>query len=160
MGDLVFEKAVELLTAKKLTITFAESCTGGLLCKSVTDVPGASAVLHGGAVTYSNDVKMKLTNVKAETIDKYTEVSRRCAVEMAEGARQLFSADIGVSATGYAGPGGGTDENPVGTVYVGVSVRGKRTAYRLYYPDKSRDEIRHLVTAFAAYITECEAARL
>ena len=158
--SFVFEKAVNLLKSKNLIVTFAESCTGGLLCKSVTDVPGASAVLHGGVVTYSNDIKINVTGVSPQTIDKYTEVSYRCAEEMAAGAARLFGADIGISATGYAGPGGGTDENPVGTVYVGVCVRGKRSSYRLYYPDKSRDEIRHAVTAFAAYMLECEAARL
>ena len=158
--SFVFEKAVNLLKFKNLTVTFAESCTGGLLCKSVTDVPGASAVLHGGVVTYSNEIKINVTGVSPETIDKYTEVSYRCAEEMAAGAARLFGADIGISATGYAGPGGGTDDNPVGTVYVGVYARGKRFSFRLYYPDKPRDEIRHAVTAFAAYLLECEAARL
>ena len=158
--SLVFEKSVSLLKSKNLTVTFAESCTGGLLGKSITDVPGASAVFHGGAITYSNDIKIKVTNVLPETIEKYTEVSYRCAEEMAAGAAALFGADIGISATGYAGPGGGTEENPVGTVYVGVYARGKLSSYRLYYPDKTRGEIRRTVTSFAAYILECEASRL
>ena len=156
----IFKKAVDILLKKGLTVTFAESCTGGLLCKSITDIPGASVVFHGGAVTYSNDIKISVVGVSPETIEKVTEVSFECAAEMAEGARRVFDADIGVSATGYAGPGGGTEKNPVGTVYAGVSVRGKTSAYRLYYPGKSREEIRELVTAFAAYITECEADRL
>ena len=155
--SLVFEKSVSLLKSKNLTVTFAESCTGGLLGKSITDVPGASAVFHGGAVTYSNDIKISVINVSPKTVEEYTEVSGRCASEMAEGARRVFGADIGVSATGYAGPGGGTEANPVGTVFVGVSVRGKTSAYRLYYPGKTRSEIRELVTSFAAYMTECEA---
>lgn len=158
--SLTFEKAVNLLKAKGLTVTFAESCTGGLLGKSITDVPGASAVFHGGAITYSNDIKIKVTGVSPDTIDKYTEVSFRCAEEMAAGAARLFGADIGISATGYAGPGGGTDENPVGTVYTGVYARGKICSYRLYYPGKSRDEIRRAVTLFSAYLLECEADRL
>jgi PncC family amidohydrolase len=158
--NLTFEKAVNLLKAKGLTVTFAESCTGGLLGKSITDVPGASAVFHGGAITYSNDIKIKVTGVSPDTIDKYTEVSFRCAEEMAAGAARLFGADIGISATGYAGPGGGTDENPVGTVYTGVYARGKICSYRLYYPGKSRDEIRRAVTLFSAYLLECEADRL
>ena len=158
--SLTFEKAVNLLKAKGLTVTFAESCTGGLLGKSITDVPGASAVFHGGAITYSNDIKIKVTGVSPDTIDKYTEVSFRCAEEMAVGAARLFGADIGISATGYAGPGGGTDENPVGTVYTGVYARGKICSYRLYYPGKSRDEIRRAVTLFSAYLLECEADRL
>ena len=166
--SLTFEKAVNLLKAKGLTVTFAESCTGGLLGKSITDVPGASAVFHGGAITYSNDIKIKVTGVSPDTIDKYTEVSFRCAEEMAAGAGdealreydRLFGADIGISATGFAGPGGGTDENPVGTVYTGVYARGKICSYRLYYPGKSRDEIRRAVTLFSAYLLECEADRL
>lgn len=156
----IFKKAVMILLEKGLTVTFAESCTGGLLCKSITDIPGASAVFHGGAVTYSNDIKISVTGVSPKTIEEFTEVSYGCAAEMAEGARRVFGADISVSATGYAGPGGGTEKDPVGTVYVGVSVRGKTSSYRLYYPDKSREEIRDLVTAFAAYITECEASGL
>ncbi len=158
--SLTFEKAVNLLKTKGLTVTFAESCTGGLLGKSITDVPGASAVFHGGAITYSNDIKIKVTGVSPDTIDKYTEVSFRCAEEMAAGAARLFGADIGISATGYAGPGGGTDENPIGTVYTGVYARGKICSYRLYYPGKSRDEIRRAVTLFSAYLLECEADRL
>lgn len=158
--SLTFEKAVNLLKAKGLTVTFAESCTGGLLGKSITDVPGASAVFHGGAITYSNDIKIKVTGVSPDTIDKYTEVSFRCAEEMAAGAARFFGADIGISATGYAGPGGGTDKNPVGTVYTGVYARGKICSYRLYYPGKSRDEIRRAVTLFSAYLLECEADRL
>ncbi len=158
--SLTFEKAVNLLKAKGLTVTFAESCTGGLLGKSITDVPGASAVFHGGAITYSNDIKIKVTGVSPDTIDKYTEVSFRCAEEMAAGAARLFGADIGISATGYAGPGGGTDENPVGTVYTGVYACGKICSYRLYFPGKSRDEIRRAVTLFSAYLLECEADRL
>lgn len=158
--DLIFKNAVALLFEKGLTVTFAESCTGGLICKSITDVPGASAVFHGGAVTYSNDIKTSVLGVSGATIEKYTEVSREAACEMAKGARCVFGADIAVSATGYAGPGGGTDADPVGTVYVGVSTKSNVCAYRLYYPGKSRDEIRLLVARFAAYVTECEAIRL
>lgn len=156
----MFSKSVAILKEKNLKVTFAESCTGGLMAKSITDVPGASNVFPGSAVTYSNGVKIKLTSVKAETIDKYTEVSYACAKEMASGAAEFFGADIAVSATGYAGPGGGTDKEPVGTVYVGVYVRGRTDAYRLYYKDKSREEIRQSVCRFAAYMIESEAKKL
>lgn len=159
MGEL-FKKAVDIMLDKGLTVTFAESCTGGLLCKSITDIPGASAVFHGGAVTYSNDIKISVLGVSPQTIVEVTEVSYKAACEMAEGARRVFGADIGISATGYAGPGGGTDENPVGTVYVGVCAGGNTAAYRLYYPGKSREEIRGLVTDFAAYIAASEADKL
>ncbi|MBQ1847550.1 MAG: CinA family protein [Clostridia bacterium] len=156
----MFDKAVALLKEKNLSVTFAESCTGGLMAKSITDVPGASNVFPGSAVTYSNGVKIKLTNVSRETIDKYTEVSYQCAREMASGAAGYFGTDIAVSATGYAGPGGGNDNDPVGTVYVGVYVRGRCDAYRLCYKDKTRDEIRNAVCGFAAYMIESEAKKL
>ena len=133
----MFEKTVALLKEKSLTVTFAESCTGGLMAKSITDVPGASSVFPGSAVTYSNGVKMKLVNVSEKTIRDHTEVSYECAEEMAAGAREFFGTDIAVSATGYAGPGGGTEKEPVGTVYVGVCVRGRTCAYRLFFKDKS-----------------------
>lgn len=154
---MVFEKAVKLLKEKGLTITFAESCTGGLMAKSITDVPGASAVFPGSAVTYSNRIKIKAVSVDPRTIGTYTEVSRRTAVEMAAGAASFFGADIAVSATGYAGPGGGTPTEPVGTVYVGVYARGAASAYRFCFRGVDRDGIRQAVTAFAAYIAECEA---
>ena len=157
---MIFKKAVEILISKGLKTTFAESCTGGLLCKSVTDVPGASAVFPGGAVTYCNDAKISLLGVSSGTIEKYTEVSLAAASEMASGAAALFGADIAVSATGYAGPGGGTEKDPAGTVYVGVFVRGAVNAYRLYFPRADRAEVRRLCCEFAAYIVESEAERL
>lgn len=156
----MFEKTVGLLKSKKLTVTFAESCTGGLMAKSITDVPGASSVFPGSAVTYSNGIKIKLTSVKEETIEKHTEVSFECAKEMAAGAAEFFGADIAVSATGYAGPGGSTEKEPVGTVYVGVCVCGRTDAYRLYYKDKSREEIRQSVCRFAEYMINSEAEKL
>lgn len=156
----MFSKATAILKEKNLKVTFAESCTGGLMAKSVTDVPGASNVFPGSAVTYSNEIKMKLVGVKEETVEKYTEVSYAAAKEMASGAAEFFGADIAVSATGYAGPGGGTETEPVGTVYVGVCVRGRTDAYRLYYKDKSREEIRQSVCRFAAYMIESEARKL
>ncbi len=156
----MFSKAVAILKEKNLKVTFAESCTGGLMAKSVTDVAGASNVFPGSAVTYSNEIKMKLVGVKEETIEKFTEVSYAAAKEMAQGAAEYFGADIAVSATGYAGPGGGTDKEPVGTVYAGVYVRGRTDAYRLYYKDKSREEIRQSVCRFAAYMVESEARKL
>ena len=156
----MFSKAVEILKEKNLKVTFAESCTGGLMAKSVTDVAGASAVFPGGAVTYSNEIKMKLVGVKEETIEKFTEVSYACAKEMAQGAADYFGADIAVSATGYAGPGGGTEHDPVGTVYVGVCVHGRTDAYRLFYKDKNREEIRQSVCGFAAYMIESEARKI
>lgn len=157
--ELIFEKAVKALAARNLTVTFAESCTGGTFAKSITDVPGASSVFRGSIVTYSNEIKEKTVFVDPETIKKYTEVSHKTAKEMAAGAAKVFCADIAVSATGFAGPGGGNENDPVGTVYVGVCSFGSVCSYKLYYPGKTREQIRELVTLFAAYTVECEASR-
>jgi len=111
----------KLLLQRGETLATAESCTGGLIAKLITDIPGSSAAFPGGCVTYTNEIKEKLLGVRAETIEKYTEVSLPCAEEMAEGARRALGAHWGVSTTGYAGPAGGTEADPVGTVYIAVA---------------------------------------
>ncbi len=112
---------VEQLRRAGQKIAFAESCTGGLIAKRLTDVPGASAVFECGVVSYANEVKKNLLSVKAETIEQFTEVSRACAAEMAQGVRRLSGADYGVSVTGFAGPDPAPDGRPAGLIYVGVS---------------------------------------
>ena len=112
---------VEQLRRAGQKIAFAESCTGGLIAKRLTDVPGASAVFECGVVSYANEVKKNLLGVKAETIEQFTEVSRACAAEMAQGVRRLSGADYGVSVTGFAGPDPAPDGRPAGLIYVGVS---------------------------------------
>ena len=114
------------------TLAVAESCTGGLISKRITDVPGASDVFLGGAVTYANEAKVKLLGVSEESLEKYGAVSETVAAEMAKGVRAALGADFGISVTGIAGPGGGTEEKPVGTVFVGIDskygVKVKRLA--------------------------------
>lgn len=116
--------AAGLLLENNITIATAESCTGGLISEMLTDVPGISKVFMGGAVTYSNEAKMEYLGVKEQTLKAYGAVSRETAAEMAEGIRKRLKTDIGISVTGIAGPGGGTDEKPVGLVYVGLSSDG------------------------------------
>ncbi len=113
------QSVVKYLTEKGLTLFAAESCTGRLVCKRITDVPGASAVLKGGVVSYTNEIKMRLLGVSQETIAVYTEVSAECASEMAKGAKEVSGADIGVSATGYASGGVGVPEGMAGVVFIG-----------------------------------------
>ena len=113
--------AVRLLTEKKLTVATAESCTGGLLAKRITDIPGASAVFHMGAVTYANEVKTMLLGVPEETIARFGVVSAEVARRMAQGIRERSGADFGIGITGLAGPDGGTPEKPVGLVYIALS---------------------------------------
>ena len=115
---------VKTLKEKGLTIACAESCTGGLICKRLTDIPGSSACVLGGFVTYTNEMKIEQLGVSADTLEKYGAVSQQTALEMARGARKATSADIAVGITGIAGPDGGSEEKPVGTVWVAV-VSGK-----------------------------------
>ncbi len=155
LGDKVYgvdvssleEVVVEGLKARKMTIACAESCTGGLIAKRITDISGASEVFGYGCVTYWNEAKMGLLGVSPETIEQYTEVSAQCALEMARGVRKLSGADIGISTTGYAGPTGGTEENPVGTVYIGLSWAGGETVFR---PDRRYMRTREQVRRHAA----------
>ena len=134
VGDFVYtdryesleELAVSLLSERGMTLAAAESCTGGLLAKRITDIPGASAVFGFGTVTYANEAKEKLLGVRRETLEAFGAVSSETAREMAEGVRKLAGSDLGIGITGIAGPGGGTPEKPVGLVYIALS-DGKKT---------------------------------
>ena len=110
-----------LLKEKNFTMSCAESCTGGMLSSRVTDVPGSSAYFKGSIVSYTNEIKKSLLNVNAETIEKFSDVSKETALEMAANVRKIFNTDVGVSITGIAGPTGSTENKPVGLVYVGIS---------------------------------------
>lgn len=113
-----------MLRAGGLTLAVAESCTGGLVSKRLTDFPGSSDFMHASFVTYHNDAKRDVLGVRAETLGMHGAVSEQCAGEMAEGARRVAHADVGLAITGIAGPGGGSEEKPVGTVWYAVSLAG------------------------------------
>jgi PncC family amidohydrolase len=117
------EKLGELLGARGLTVAVAESCTGGLIASRITDVAGASDYFLAGLVTYSNAAKESLLHVPEAVLAAKGAVSRETAGKMAEGVRSATGADVGLSITGIAGPGGGTTEKPVGTVYMGLAVK-------------------------------------
>jgi len=125
---------VGLLTARKQTLALAESCTGGAIAHRVTNVPGASAVLLAGLVTYSNEAKQKFLGVQAETLKQNGAVSEPVAREMAEGAARQTGADYALSVTGIAGPSGGTADKPVGTVFIGLTDKSETTVEKNFNP--------------------------
>ena len=125
------EAVVKTLRQRGLTLFTAESCTGGLIAKEITDVSGSSAVLKGGVVSYTNEIKTGLLGVSPETIARHTEVSEACAAEMAEGARHLSGADLAVSATGYAENGDGVPSGMAGVVFVALAHRNGTEVRRL-----------------------------
>ena len=146
--DTLEGAVVKALLDKGLTIACAESCTGGALTSKLVDCPGVSAALLEGAVTYSNEAKMKRLGVKAETLEKYGAVSAQTASEMAAGIARTSGADVGVSTTGVAGPDGGTPEKPVGLVYVGLCVKGEASALELHLTgNRAKVRTRTVVTA-------------
>ncbi|MFC7734336.1 CinA family protein [Roseomonas sp. GCM10028921] len=123
-------RLLDLLRARELTIATAESCTGGLVSAALTAVPGCSDVVLGGIVSYSNGMKASLLGVPEEVLRRVGAVSEDCAREMAAGLLRATGAGLGISVTGIAGPGGGSAEKPVGTVYIGVACLGRETILR------------------------------
>ncbi len=138
------EALVKTFSEKGLTLATAESCTGGLIAKLVTDIPGSSAVLAGGFVTYTNAAKISLLGIDPALIAAETEVSHACAAAMAEGAKKRLQSSFAVSTTGFAGPGGGNDRDPVGTVYIGIASPAGTQTERFCAPaDATREEVRN-----------------
>ena len=122
-------KIVKLLTIKKLKVSFAESCTGGLLASSITSISGSSKVFNLGLVTYSNNAKVKILKVPKKTINKYGAVSHETCLSMVKNLSRISKSNISISITGIAGPNGGTKEKPVGLVYIGLK-KGEKTIIR------------------------------
>lgn len=130
-----------LLNKKMLTLTTAESCTGGLVASRITDVPGSSTYFLGGIVAYSYEAKAALLNVSWDTLNGKGAVSHETVIEMAQGARKALGADIGVSVSGIAGPGGGTPEKPVGTVWIGLATpSGEEARHFVWEGDRVRNK--------------------
>ena len=125
-------KIVQKLTKKKLKISFAESCTGGLLSSSITSISGSSKVFNLGLVTYSNRVKIEFLNVPKKIINKYGAVSKECCLSMVKNLSKISKASLSVSITGIAGPNGGTKLKPVGLVYIGIKKGNKIIIKKIY----------------------------
>lgn len=120
MENSTAKRLVEELKAKKLHISAAESCTGGMIASAITEVSGASSVIELSVVSYSDRIKKEVLDVDSEILEKYTVYSAETAVEMVKGVLKLSNADLAVGVTGLAGPGGGSAEKPVGLVYIAV----------------------------------------
>jgi len=153
LGDYIYgegetsleEVVVNLLLEKGLTISVAESCTGGLISARLVNVPGVSKVFKGSIIAYDNEVKIKELNVPEEIFKEYGAVSSQCAMKMAEGIAKKMGTDVGLSATGIAGPEGGTLEKPIGLVYIGLYIRGEMS-YKELRLSGDRNRIRLYTT--------------
>ena len=129
---------IKILTKKKLKISLAESCTGGLLASTITSISGASKVFNLGLVTYSNEAKIKLLKVNKNIIKKYGSVSYECCLAMVNNLSKLSRSKINVSITGIAGPKGGTKQKPIGLVYIGVKKGNKTQINKCLFKSKKR----------------------
>ncbi len=156
LGDVIFasddetleEVLVQLLTTRKQTLATAESCTGGLLANRITNVPGASDVFVAGYVTYANEAKIDLLSVDPRLIEQNGAVSEEVARAMAEGARKRARSTYAVATTGIAGPAGGSEEKPVGTVYIALADENETKIRKLFFPS-DRETFKQLVAQVA-----------
>lgn len=154
--EVPIEKKIErVLRHRNMLVTTAESCTGGLIAGTLVNADGISDALKEGYITYSNEAKIRLLGVKKETLEQYGAVSRQTAKEMAEGAAKAAGADAAIAVTGIAGPGGGTEEKPVGLVYIGCCVHGRTVVKRCFYGG-DRAAIRHAAVKEALEILYCQ----
>ena len=136
--DELASRVIEIFREKGLSLALAESSTGGMIAETVTNVAGASDIFYGSAVTYVNSAKEHILGVARETLEKHGAVSSECAEEMACGARSVYGADVAMSVTGIAGPGGGSEAKPVGTVWFGLATKdGAETFRRRFDGDRA-----------------------
>jgi nicotinamide-nucleotide amidase len=142
------EKIITLLTERGETITFAESCTGGRIAAEFTAVSGASNVLNGACVTYSNQIKHQWLGVDNAILEKYGAVSRECVEQMLEGIIKMADADHAIAVSGIAGPTGGTELKPVGTVYIGILTSDHKEIHHCLFQG-NREEVQEQSVAFA-----------
>lgn len=132
---------VKKLQQKKLKISFAESCTGGMLSSKITSISGASKIFDLGLITYSNDAKINILKVSKKIIQKHGAVSHECCLAMVDKLSKISKANINISVTGIAGPKGGTKKKPVGLVYIGLKTNIKTKIYKFFFKSKKRSSI-------------------
>ena len=136
---------IKTARAQNVTLATAESCTGGLIGAAITATAGSSSIFHGGIIAYHNDVKINLLGVDPNSLDTDGAVSETIAVQMARGCRERLGVDIAVSVTGVAGPDGGSEDKPVGTVWIGLATQNGTTAKLHNFPDMSRNKVRFYI---------------
>ncbi|MDM5262795.1 CinA family protein [Sulfurovum sp. XTW-4] len=142
------EKIIQKLTKEGQTISFAESCTGGRIAAAFTAISGASEVLHGSCVTYSNDIKHQWLGVTQEVLENHGAVSEPCVSQMLDGIQKMADSDYAIAVSGIAGPTGGTEFKPVGTVYIGVQTPFSKEVFHCNF-DGTREEVQEQSTLFA-----------
>ena len=142
-------KIVKKLIKKKLKVSFAESCTGGLLSSSITSIRGSSKVFNLGLITYSNKAKVNILKVPNKIIKKYGAVSEECCLSMVENLNKISKANISISTTGIAGPNGGTKLKPVGLVYIGVKKGNKIIVKKNLFKNKNRISVQKITVSTA-----------
>lgn len=143
------ERIATAMLQHKLMLAAAESCTGGWIAKSLTDLSGSSAWFEAGVVSYSNEAKMSLLGVRRETLERTGAVSEETALEMVAGALSRLNAGVAVAVTGIAGPTGGTAEKPIGTVWIGWQRRGSAARTQLFHFAGDREAVRRRTVAVA-----------
>jgi len=147
-NHIYVQKIIEKLTLEKQTISFAESCTGGRIAAAFTSISGASAVLDGSVITYSNAIKHTWLGVDNEVLEKFGAVSSQCVAQMLEGIKNLSGADYTLAVSGISGPTGGTEDKPVGTVYVGLQTPFSQEVFQCFFHGQ-REHVQEQSTAFA-----------
>jgi len=147
-------KVVKKLIKKKLKVSFAESCTGGLLSSTITSISGSSKVFNLGLITYSNKAKVNILKVSNKIIEKYGAVSEECSLSMVKNLSKISKANISISITGIAGPNGGTKLKPVGLVYIGVKKGNKIIAKKNLFKNKNRIYIQKITVRTALNIID------
>ena len=143
------KKIVSLLTKKKMNISFAESCTGGLLASSITSISGSSKVFTLGLVTYSNNAKINILKVPKNIISRHGAVSHQTCMHMVKNLNKISKTNISVSITGVAGPNGGTKKKPVGLVYIGLKKGNKLVVKKYFFKNKNRQQIQRATVSKA-----------
>ena len=150
-------RVIEIFREKGLSLALAESCTGGMIAETITNVAGASDIFYGSAVTYVNGAKEHILGVSHETLEKHGAVSSECAAEMADGSRRVYGADVAMSVTGIAGPGGGSAAKPVGTVWFGLASKDGTETFRRIFKGGRSDVRRQTVEEVLLRLAEAGA---